>query len=181
MRPFIKENLRITLVESLILSKLNYMDAVYGPRLLSKTRRLIQRVQNACARFCFNIPHRAHVSPFLNKHGILKMMHRQKLHLACLLFGTLKHLKPDYLLEKLSWPSRSSYLQRECRVQLMTQPHNTTAFKGSFRYSSTKCWNNIPPPIRNMQTVHGFRSRLKVFLLEHQISEENLRLESNAI
>lgn len=91
IRPYIQESLRSQLVESLVLSKLNYMDTVFGPRLLVRTQKIIQRVQNACARFCFDIPLRAHVTPFLNKNIILKMKHRRKLHFVCLLFGVLNH------------------------------------------------------------------------------------------
>ncbi|KAI8441229.1 hypothetical protein MSG28_014878 [Choristoneura fumiferana] len=133
-RAFLSEKLRIQLVESLVLSKLNYMDVVYGPRLLAKTKKLIQRVQNACSRFCFNIPLRAHVTPFLNKHIMLKMHHRRKLHLACLLFDVLKHRAPMYLVNKLTLSSclRSSG-ERKRATQLLMPRHKTAAFRGSFR------------------------------------------------
>lgn len=73
IRPFLKERTRIMLTESLVLSLLNFGDVVYGPRLFGKTEKAIQRVQNACARFCFDIPRRAHVTPYLNEKGRLKM------------------------------------------------------------------------------------------------------------
>ncbi|XP_045450408.1 uncharacterized protein LOC123659200 [Melitaea cinxia] len=60
VRDHLGVDLRIRLTESLILSKLNYTDIVYGPRLTAKTQRLVQRIQNACARFCFDIPFREH-------------------------------------------------------------------------------------------------------------------------
>lgn len=184
LRPHLKEALRIQLVESLVLSKLNYMDVVYGPRLLAKTKRLIQRVQNACARFCFNIPFRSHVTPFLNKNFLLKMTHRRKIHLASLLFGVVKYKSPSYLYEKLSWKSdHNPRLVRACsKLSLLrTERHSSAAFRGSFRYAATKCWNNIPPPIRNLQSMYGFRNKLKKFLFSHQKSEENLMIDTSAI
>lgn len=147
IRPYLSENLRCQLVESLVLSKLNYVDVVFGPRLLAKTKRLIQRVQNACARFCFNIPLRAHVTPFLNSHNILKMQHRRKLHLACLLFGVMKYKTPPYLFNKLCCIKLRE--RRNCGIQLLTPRHASAAFRGSFRYAASKVWNNIPPPLRN--------------------------------
>jgi hypothetical protein len=180
IRPFINETLRIQLVESLILSKLNYMDTVYGPRLLAKTKRLTQRVQNACARFCFDIPPRAHVTPFLNKHNILKMAHRRKLHLACLLFGVIKHKAPAYLYEKLSWSStQRSHRTRQCSLQLMTPQHASAAFRGSFRYVATRCWNIIPPPFRNLEGICSFRAAVKHFICEHQRQQETLTLDTS--
>lgn len=182
IRPYIIENLRVRLVESLILSKLNYVDIVIGPRLLVKTQRLVQRVQNACARFCFNVPSRAHVTPYLNKNLLLKMKHRRKHHLACLLFGIIKHERPSYLFEKLRWScNQRPRAARQCAPQLLTHRHRSMAFRGSFRYSASKCWNNIPPPIRNLQTLHQFRFKLKIFLLEHQQSEEALTHDTSAI
>jgi hypothetical protein len=180
IRPFINETLRIQLVESLILSKLNYMDTVYGPRLLAKTKRLIQRVQNACARFCFDIPPRAHVTPFLNKHNILKMAHRRKLHLACLLFGVIKYETPAYLFEKLSWfSSRRSHRTRQCSIQLMTPQHASAAFRGSFRYVATRCWNIIPPPFRNLEVISSFRAAIRKCICEHQRRQETLALDTS--
>lgn len=48
------------------LFKYNHADRVYGTRLLCKTKVLIQRVQNACLRFCYPILPRSHVLSFLN-------------------------------------------------------------------------------------------------------------------
>lgn len=176
IRQFLSEELRIQLVESLVLSKLNYLDIVVGPRLLARTQRLIQRVQNACARFCFKIPPRSHVTPFLNLRFILRMKARQKLHLACLLFGVLKHHTPRYLYERLTWIANTRTLRR-CSKQLATHRHHSAAFKGCFRYAASKCWNNIPPPIRELQSIQGFRHKLKMYLMSHQIQHGYLRKE----
>lgn len=83
IRSFISTPLRIRLCETLVLSKLNYCLTVYGPCLYKKTINLVQRVQNACARFCFPIPPRTHVTPFFNNSGLLKMQHRLTLFYAC--------------------------------------------------------------------------------------------------
>ncbi|KAJ8708229.1 hypothetical protein PYW07_007757 [Mythimna separata] len=169
MRPYLSEALREQLVETLVLSRLNYADTVYGPRLLARTDRLIQRVQNACARFCYNIPRRTHVTPYLNKHFTLKMKSRRKLHLACLLFGVVKYQKPDYLFNKLSWlTSRRECGRRQCSQQLSTQSCGTAAFRGSFRYAASKVWNNLPPPIRVINTMGTFRRRLRQYLIDAQ-------------
>lgn len=169
IRPYLSEELRIRLVESLVLSNLNYADTVFGPRLLARTERLIQRVQNACVRFCFSVPPRSHITPFLNKQSILKMKSRRKLHLACLMFGVIKHKQPSYLFKKLSWiASKRECEVRQCSQQLATEMHKTAAFRGSFRYAASKCWNNIPPPIRTLKTLGTFKSRLRQYLIDSQ-------------
>jgi hypothetical protein len=163
---FLDVDRRIMLCETLILSKLNYADTVIGDCLYGYTKKLIQRVQNACARFCFAIPRRAHVTPFLNQSNLMSMKTRHSYHFACMLFGIVHTKSPPYLYSKLTFshrPTRSA--QRLLGVQ-----HSTAAFRGSFRYSATKCWNNIPPPIRNCRTVSSFKLQYKQYLLNLQKS-----------
>lgn len=170
IRPYLSEEVRITLCESLILSKLNYCDVVYGSCLLVKTEKLIQRVQNACARFCFRIPPRTHVTPYLNSSNLLKMKARAKLHLAALLFGLINTKVPSYLYQKLKWvQDYSRYAKRDCTHVFVTPRHKLVAFRGSFRFAASRCWNDLPPPIRASKTLHTFRIRVKKLLLSSQI------------
>lgn len=164
IRQFLNVNMRHKLCETLILSKLNYCIGVYGPCLLQKTYKMLQRVQNACIRYCLTVPPRTHVTPFINKAGILKIEARMKLHLSVLLFGVVKTHKPAYLFTELSW--RNSL--RRCTAPLLTPPYRTTKFRGCFKYMATKCWNNIPPPIRDLINKHTFKLRFRLYLLAVQ-------------
>ncbi|KAL0832519.1 hypothetical protein ABMA28_000732 [Loxostege sticticalis] len=168
LRPYISEKLRIALCESLVLSKLNYCDTVYGPCILKRTSRLVQRVQNACARFCFVVPPRSHITPFLNAANMLKMEARRQLHLATLLFGVINMARPRYLYEKLEWAARRP--RRMCTNIFVTPKHRTVAFRGSFRFAASRCWNDLPPPLRALQTKDTFRKHLKAYLLSTQKS-----------
>lgn len=165
IRNLLSEKARITVCESLILSRLNYGDLVYGPRLLSKTQRLVQRVQNACCRFCFNVPARTHISPYLNNAELLNMSSRRQLHLASLMFDVVKFKTPVYLHSKLKFPPSGC---RSTRPPLATHLHRTVAFTGSFRYQATKCWNNIPPPLRSITSKCTFKAHLKINILNKQ-------------
>ena len=165
VRDFIDIDLRVHLCDSLILSKLSFGDAVFGGCLLARTRRLMQRIQNACARFCFAIPRRSHVTPYLNRHHLLNMDARRTLHMSTLLFGVIEKQEPIYLYEKIG------FLRGKVRgaPRLMCPQHKTTAFRGSFRYAATKCWNNLPPPIRSCKSVTSFKRQVKQFLMEKQL------------
>lgn len=169
IRPYLNTDLRIKVCETLILSKLNYADTVYGPCLLARTQKLIQRVQNACARFCFNIAPRAHVTPYLNNSNLLKLQARRQLHFATLLFKIIKTRSPDYLYTKLDWSStHNRHNTRASSYMLVTPSFKTAAFRGSFKYAASKCWNNLPPPIRALKTVKTFSTRLKIYLIAMQ-------------
>lgn len=169
IRPYLSEAVRISLCESLILSRLNYCDVVYGPCLLSRTERLIQRVQNACARFCFHVPPRSHITPFLNSSNLLKMAARRRLHLAVLLFGVIGRQYPRYLFDKFVWAHATNrYPSRACTFVFVTPKHKSMAFRGSFKFAASRCWNDLPPPVRALKTVSIFRRSLKVQFLREQ-------------
>jgi hypothetical protein len=166
IRPFLSVELRILLCESLILSKLNYCDTIYGPCLMRRTAKLVQRVQNACARFCFFIPLRSHITPYLNASNTIKMEARRRLHLASLLFEVINTGRPRYLYNKLSWTrDQSRYPKRMCTSILSIARHRTMAFRGSFRYAASRCWNDLPPPVRELKTVQTFKKQLKKHML----------------
>lgn len=171
LRPFMSEKVRVTLVESLILSIFNYCDTVYGPRLLKKTEKAIQRVQNACTRFCFDVPKRSHVAPFINCHNILNMKSRRKLHLAVSLHKIVRSKKPNYLYQKLDWlENRKDRSVRENeKIKLLIPKHKTVGFKGSFKYAAAKIWNNLPPPLRECH--------FSIVILKKCLKEYYLRLQ----
>lgn len=163
-RRYVSVDVRKRLCDALIMSKINYCINVYGPCLLCKTQNMLQRVQNACARYCFPILPRSHVTPHLNKHNMLNILNREKLMFATMLFGVINSGKPKYLYEKLSW--RKSH--RTCSQPLVVPHHKTMAFRGSFRYQATKCWNNIPPPMRLCKTVKVLKIKFSEHLLMQQ-------------
>lgn len=170
VRNQLSEKARVTLCESLVLSRLNYGDIVFGPRLLSKSQRLLQRVQNACCRFCFTVPPRSRISPFLNAAGMLNMESRRQLHMSSLIFNLMKFNEPDYLFKKLKVsPFHDRYGTRSSRAPLAGHIHRSVAFRGSFRFQATKCWNDIPPPIRNLTVKSTFLNHLKLYLQQQQL------------
>ena len=127
IRDLVTEDVRCKLCESLILSKFNYCDVVYGPCLLSTSKRVIRRVQNACCCFCFKIPPRSHVTPYMNKAGFLNMSTRRQLHLAGLLFNVIKYKKPQYLYNKLTWAD--SMHNTRCKGRILIMSFNVSAHR----------------------------------------------------
>ena len=73
-KRFLSENAKKSLCESLVLSHFNYCDCLF-PILSKALNDKIQKVQNACVRFIFNLRKydRDHIRPFLLKLGWLHM------------------------------------------------------------------------------------------------------------
>ncbi|CAH2095137.1 unnamed protein product [Euphydryas editha] len=173
IRPYLSTQLRVRLCEALVLSKLNYADVVYGPRLLKRSKLAVQRVQNACVRYCWDVPPRTHITPYLVKERILNMENRRRLHLACLLFDVIVYKYPLYLYNKLSWMGEGntqhgtrSHLRKLCLPRFYT-----AAFRGSFKYSASKCWNNLPPPLLEALTATSFKRKYKLLLVAEFCSQ----------
>lgn len=177
LRPYISEGLRIHLVDLLVLSPFNYCDTVYGPRLNSNTENAIQRVQNACMRFCFRIPKRGHITPYMNEKGILNMRARRELHYACLTQRVIWSKSPIYLFEKLTWKKnlKRSNLRSVSSNLLQIPCHKSSRFRGCFKFKTAKIWNDLPPPLRIKMSVKCFRSKYKVALQKKQRAVENLK------
>lgn len=171
IRQFLTEEVRKVLTESLVLSLFNYCDTVYGPRLFVKSERAIQRVQNACARFCFDVPKRAHITPYLNEKNILKMHGRRKLHLACLIQKVVHREIPVYLYEKFKWSGATK--QRSARLRYFNSiigfTHKTVGFRGSFRFAAAKIWNDLPPPLRRKMSNTTFKEKVRSLFFRTQL------------
>lgn len=96
---------------------------------------------------------------------------RCDLHFASLLFDVAINKVPEYLADKLVWANSNVHLKtRGASWKMVIPPHNTAAFRGSFRYLATKCWNNLPPPIRQAKTKVAFKNNFKKHLLYIQLS-----------
>ncbi len=70
IRPFLTEHAAQLLVQALVVSRLDYCNALLAG-LPSNTIKPLQMIQNAAARLVFNEPKRAHVTPsvaFVNEN-----------------------------------------------------------------------------------------------------------------
>ncbi len=70
IRPFLSEHASQLLVQALVLSRLDYCNALLAGLPASSIKPL-QLIQNTAARFIFNEPKRMHVTPlFINLHWL---------------------------------------------------------------------------------------------------------------
>ncbi len=70
IRPFLTEHAAQLLVQALVISRMDYCNALLAG-LPSNTIKPLQMIQNAAARLVFNEPKRAHVTPlFISLHWL---------------------------------------------------------------------------------------------------------------
>lgn len=163
IREFLSEDVRKLLSDLLVLSSLNYCDVVYGPRILQKTKKCIQKVQNACIRFCYRVPGRSHKSPIINAKGLLNMESRRHVHLLVFIHRVITDKRASYLYNKLFWCADDHNFNTRSKLKnkLIIPKHRTQGYRGSFKYTASKIWNNIPPPLRNIKNAFNFKNEFK--------------------
>ena len=90
------------LVETYVLSQLNYCDMVTQGMAVSQKQR-IQRTQNSCIRYIFGLSKYDHITPYFHKLNTLNMEGRVRSHALTMLHKTVNKNAPTYLTEKLSY------------------------------------------------------------------------------
>ena len=136
---------KLLLMNSLILSRLNYCDQLYGPCLTINDKAKLQKIQNNCIRFITNVPFGDHITPYLRSFGLLKMNEQRCIHYSCFLNSVLKEHAPVYLYDKIL--KRSQVHSRKLRfvdAQLDIPSHKMSMFKTSFSYLASYVFNKCP-------------------------------------
>ena len=135
---------KIMLCNTLILSRLDFCDIVYGPHLRFIEKQRIQKLQNSCLRLIFGIRKYEHISHFLKLANWINMQDRRFYH-SVLFFNTLiKNKSPTYLYSKISFRTDVHTLNLRFRGLLTPPLHSLQLFKRSFSYTVTKYLNNLP-------------------------------------
>ncbi len=107
IRPFLTEHAAQLLVQALVISRLDYCNALLAG-LPSNTIKLLQMIQYAAARLIFNEPKRAHVTPlFISLHW-LPVAARIQFKTLMIAYRTTTGSAPAYFHSLLLYiPSRS--------------------------------------------------------------------------
>lgn len=156
-----------TLCDSLVLSRFNFADTVYGPCIDASDRRRIQVVQNSCLRLIYGIRRRQHISHKLVDAGWLNMSNRRTLHAACVCHKIILYKEPRYLYRKITFRNDVHNLNIRFKGRLTPPSHRTEQFKSSFSYQITKIFNSLPSYLKNMSSP-SFRRTLKKILFSEQ-------------
>lgn len=162
-RDCLDVGLRRQLCETLILSRFNYCDTVYGPCLDSKDTFRIQKVQNACLRFIYGIRRRQRISWTLVRARWLNMRQRRVLH-ACVFYHKLILTKiPPYLHRRITFRTDVHNINVRNRGLLTPPIYKSAFFTRSFTYSIAALYNPVPSHYKTL-TINGFSASLRRFL-----------------
>ncbi len=171
IRPFLTEHAAQLLVQALVISRLEYCNALLAG-LPSNTIKPLQTIQNAVARLVFIEPKRALDTPlFVSLHWlpVAARIHFKTLMLA---YRTTTGSAPTYLnsLLRIYIPYRSLRSASErCHV-VPSQAFLSKSLSRTFSFTIPGWWNDLPTPIRNSGSLSIFMQQLKTHLFQHYLT-----------
>jgi len=167
-RDLLTAKTKLYLIQTLIMPLFDCGDAVYGPSLQINKVKSIQKVQNSCIRFAFNLRKFEHILPVLKENNILTMYRRRFFRFCCTIHNIIHKKTPTSLHGKLI--SRSSihkYVTRN-RSTYDVPRYKLTQTTRSFSVSAAKAWNSLPNAITCAKTLNELKTLLSVYLLNQQ-------------
>ena len=126
----------------------------------------MQRLQNACVRYIFNLPKDAHISQFYQNLSWLKLEEKRKLHIALMLWNIFRNKMPSYLYEKFMFRSSvNTRTMRNAEGLLQIPCHRTEKYSKSFFVNACKTWNDLNlSQIVNLSYA-SYKTKVKCLLL----------------
>ena len=156
---------RIILVQSLVLSALNYCSNIWGMSNKTQIER-VQRLQNFAAKVAIGGARKYdHVSPIFDKLEWLRMDKKLHFDICILIFKVQRSLIPEWLfLLPTVIQARQEMRTRQCNDLVI--PRTTSNIgKNQFAVKGPTVWNNLPKEIKEVNSLALFKSKLKKYLL----------------
>ncbi len=170
IRPFLTEHAAQLLVQALVISRLDYCNALLAG-LLSNTIKPIKMIQNAAARLVFNEPKRAHVTPLFVYLHWLPVAARIQFKKLMLAYKTTTGSAPTYFhsLLRIYIPSRNLRSASE-RCLVVPSQRGSKSLSRTFSFTIPGWWNDLPTPIRNAGSLSIFKQEMKTHLFQHYLT-----------
>ena len=165
IRRFIDHNAASNAMRALILSKLDYGNALLSSCKNKDVARL-QRLQNRAARIVFQVPRRHSSSPLLASLHWLPIDKRIKFKILLHIYKALNDLSPVYLTECIAihLPSREGLRSSVDTTRLVVPRSTRRIGDRSFSVYGPSLWNQLPISIRSSSTVCNFKHSLKTHM-----------------
>jgi hypothetical protein len=163
LRRSLPVHLRLTLIHSLVLSRINFCTSLlYG---INKTLvRRLQTIMNVSIRVALGLKFGASVSLEQKKRGWLSAESLILFRTLCLIYKVLKSGKPVYLAELLRQYKPARQL-RSSNLDLLDIPQMNSALgERAFSRFAPKIWNALTYDIRTSPSFNSFRSSLLDYL-----------------
>lgn len=174
---YLSTELKICLVKTLVLSKLDYCNALYVGINVSTIKKL-QSVMNNSIRFIYNISDFSiNLKPYFLKSHILPIKMRIKYKICLLVHNSLEGHTPQYISDLLKLyceqPNKHSlraYL--DDRLLLRSEVFYSSSNRKMFSYIAPLMWNELPYDLRHESNTTAFKRDLKTLFFKQFEKQE---------
>ena len=176
---YIDRNSRIKLVHGLVLSNIDYCNAMYI-NLPNYQLRELQTVINSAARVIAGLPRfsRERITPICMNLHFLPIKARIIFKICLIVYKVLKYGQPSYLADFLQYRRPARALRNTDEDELLEPVIARNAYSNrSFMYSAPRLYNGLPREVRGAESVTVFKTKLKTFLYRQAYNTENMCIE----
>ena len=174
IRKFLNEDATKLLINSLIISRVDYCNSLYY-NLPNYRLKKLQMILNRAARLVFGVSPREHITPFLINLHWLPVKARIIFKLCVLTYQAVNIGEPLYLRNCLKKPlvgpgvhtrlSRDTFRLDEPRAL-------STLGMRSFTYCAPRLYNELPVSVKSAENIHQFKKLLKTHLFSLSYNTE---------
>lgn len=169
LKMILPTEIKLQLIKSLIIPIFDYMDIIYHNYGVHETigeADKLERLQNICIRYVLNVNRREHITPYRNELNLLKLFDRRILHIGNILNKIILSESPPYLSHLINVNKNNT---RSLNKLIVNMPKNNF-HKTSLFIGAPGVWNNIPEPIRNVDSCDEFKNEFKKYLLNENLN-----------
>ena len=156
-----------TLISSLVMSQLDYANAIFI-NLPNSSIHPNQRIQNQAAKLIMNRDRWDSLTSTMRQLHWLPISYRSKYKVLLLVYRCKNGQAPEYLQQKLSLrnPIRITHAATDRDILQMPYNKRKTLADHGFSSAGPKLWNTLPPELRSAPTVSIFKKLLKTHLFK---------------
>jgi len=104
----------------------------------------MQRLQNSCIRYIFELPRDAHITQYYEILSWLKVDQRRTLNIALMMWNIIRNKTPLHIYEKFVFRSNvNARSSRQSNALLQVPCHRTEKYNKSFLVNACKVWNSL--------------------------------------
>ena len=158
-------------IKKLIVNSIVFPHLDYGAVIMEDMHEVykikMQRLQNACIRFIFNLSKGTHITKYYRELGWLKIEQRRKYNKLSLLHSVLKYRTPSYMYDKFEFMcdvhERSN---RYSKMLLRIPQHRTEKYGKSYLISTSKLFNTYDIASLLNLSHHTYKNKIKKLLYD---------------